>query len=262
MKREMRHKKNKKYNKFFSYNCAERQNRNFSYKDFSYSNSYNTHFTNSIFYGNNFYKATMKYCGFNGCKFSFIEFKSTNFRGCRFKGAYFENVIFENCNLSNTHFQGATFKNVYFTNTGLKSARGIKDTDLLTRISNHNLKLSLSAEILEAINECKTNPYIVSSGTIFYKKKGHLSNAQKKAEKSLSKQERKQLQRKRQDELLLHPKQLTLHKVNIIRLLDNYTEEEIAKGLHLAAISIDKDFSSLSYFIPYIKKANYHITKQ
>ena len=100
------------------------------------------------------------------------------------------------------------------------------------------------------------NPYIVSSGTIFYKKKGHISNAQKRAEKSLSKQERKSLQRKRQEELILHPKQLTLHKVNIIRLLDNYTENEIARGLHLAATSIDKDFSSLSYFIPYIKRAN------
>lgn len=260
MKRKIR--RNKKYNKFFSYNCAERQNRNFSYKDFSYSNSYNTHFTNSVFYGNSFYKATMKYCGFNGCKFNFIEFKSTNFRGCRFKGAYFENVIFENCNLSNTHFQGATFKNVYFTNTNFKSARGIKDINLLTRINNHNLKLSLSAEILESINECKTNPYIVSSGTIFYKKKGCLSNSQKRAEKLLSKQERKELQRKRQEELVLHPKQLTLHKVNIIRLLDNYTEEEIAKGLHLAAISVDKDFSSLSYLIPYIKKANCHTSRQ
>ena len=45
----------KKYNKFFSYNCAERQNRNFSYKDFSYSKSYNTRFTKSLFYGNNFF---------------------------------------------------------------------------------------------------------------------------------------------------------------------------------------------------------------
>lgn len=72
----------------------------------------------------------------------------------------------------------------------------------------------------------------------------------------MSKQERKSLQRKRQEELILHPKQLALHKVNIIRLLDNYTEDEIARGLHLAATTIDKDFSSLSYFIPYIKKAN------
>lgn len=250
----MKIKKIKKYNKFFSYNCAERKNRNFSYKDFSYSNSYNTRFTNSIFYGNNFFKATMKYCGFNNCKFSFVEFKSTNFRGCRFKGAQFENVIFENCNLSNTHFQEATFKNVYFSNTSLKNTKGIKDIHLWKKINNKNLELPLGPKILEVINECKANPYIVFSGTIFYKKKGRLSNFQKKSQKSLSKQERKYLQRKHQEELLAQPKQLLLNKVNIIRLLDNFTEDEIAKGLHLAAISIDKEFYSLSYFIPYIKR--------
>lgn len=251
-----RKKKIKKYNKFFSYKCAERKNKNFSYKDFSYSNSYNTRFTNSTFYGNNFYKASIKYCGFNGCKFSFIEFKSVNFRGCRFKGAYFENVIFEDCNLSNTHFQGATFKNVYLANTSLKNVKGIKDTDILTKISSSNLKCSLTPQLLEAINKSKENPYIIASGTIFKKKKGHLSNSQKKAEKLLPKQERKRLQRERQERLLSQTKQMSLHKVNIIRLLDNFTENELIKGLDLATTSIDKDFTSLSYFIPYIRKAN------
>ena len=51
-------------------------------------------------------------------------------------------------------------------------------------------------------------------------------------------------------------KQMSFNKVSIIRLLDNFTESEVAQGLHLATLSIDKDFSSLSYFIPYIKKAN------
>ena len=236
MRRKKRNKKVKKYNKFFSYNCTERKNKNFSYKDFGYSNSYNTRFTNSIFYGNSFYKATMKYCGFNGCKFNFIEFKSVNFRGCRFKGAYFENVIFENCNLSNTHFENATFKNVYLVNT--------------------SLKLSLTPQLLEAIDESKINPYIMASGTIFQKKKGHLSNAQRRAEKLLPKQEQKHLQRERQVKLLAQAKQMPFNKVNIIRLLDNFTECEVAQGLHLATMSIDKDFLSLSYFIPYIKKAN------
>ena len=184
MKRKSKPKKKIiKYNKFFSYNCAERQNRNFSYKDFSYSNSYNTHFSNSVFFGNNFLKATIKYCGFNGCKFDFIEFKSTNFRGCRFKGAHFENVLFENCNLSNTHFQGATFKNVYLTNTSLKTAHGIKDTNLLININNHNLTLSLSSSVLAALEACKNNSFIVNSGTISFTKKGPLSNSQKRKEK-------------------------------------------------------------------------------
>ena len=241
MRRKKRNKKVKKYNKFFSYNCTERKNKNFSYKDFGYSNSYNTRFTNSIFYGNSFYKATMKYCGFNGCKFNFIEFKSVNFRGCRFKGAYFEN---------------ATFKNVYLVNTSLKSARGIQDKNILTNITNSSLKLSLTPQLLEAIDESKINPYIMASGTIFQKKKGHLSNAQRRAEKLLPKQEQKHLQRERQVKLLAQAKQMPFNKVNIIRLLDNFTECEVAQGLHLATMSIDKDFLSLSYFIPYIKKAN------
>lgn len=259
MKRKSKPKKKIiKYNKFFSYNCAERQNRNFSYKDFSYSNSYNTHFSNSVFFGNNFLKATIKYCGFNGCKFDFIEFKSTNFRGCRFKGAHFENVLFENCNLSNTHFQGATFKNVYLTNTSLKTAHGIKDTNLLININNHNLTLSLSSSVLAALEACKNNSFIVNSGTIFFTKKGRLSNSQKRKEKLLSKQERKKLQKERQIKMLNSSKQLTLHKVNILRLLNNYSEDEVAKGLHLAAQSIDKNFSSVSYFLPFIKKANHY----
>lgn len=96
----------------------------------------------------------------------------------------------------------------------------------------------------------------MASGTIFQKKKGHLSNAQRRAEKLLPKQEQKHLQRERQVKLLAQAKQMPFNKVNIIRLLDNFTECEVAQGLHLATMSIDKDFLSLSYFIPYIKKAN------
>lgn len=72
----------------------------------------------------------------------------------------------------------------------------------------------------------------------------------------MPKQERKRLQRERQTKLLAQAKQMSFNKVSIIRLLDNFTESEVAQGLHLATLSIDKDFSSLSYFIPYIKKAN------
>lgn len=255
MRKKSKHKKIKKYNKFFSYTCAERQNRNFFYKDFSYSKSYNTKFTNSIFYGNVFFKSTMKYCGFNGCKFNFIEFRSSNFRGCRFKGAQFENIIFSNCNLSNANFQGATFKNVYFNNTSLKNVKGIKDTNLFTKLNN-NIEFSISQKLIETLNECKTNPYIISSKTIFYTQKVRLSNSQKKAEKLLPKQERKQLQKERQKQLSIKPKPLSLNKINIILLLDNFTEDEIIRGLHLATKSIDKNFSSISYFVPYIEKAN------
>ena len=248
-------KRNINYNKFFSYNCAERQNRNFYYKDFSYSNSYNTHFTRSLFYGNNFFKARMKYCSFNGCKFTFIEFRNTNFRGCSFKGAQFENVIFINCNLSNTSFHDATFKNVYYYNTSLKNTKGIKNECTLKKINN-NLNLTLIPELEDAIELCKNNRYIIDSNTIFYTKKRRLSNAQKAKDKLLPKQERKLLQRERQKELLKSPKQIFLCKINIIRLSYYFTQNEIAKGLILASKQINKNFSSLSYFIPFIKKAS------
>lgn len=255
MKRKSKRYKN--YNKFFSYNCAERQDRNFYYKDFSYSNSYNTHFTRSLFYGNNFFNAKMKYCGFNSCKFNFIEFRNTNFRGCRFKGAQFENVIFINCNLSNTNFQDASFKKVYYYNTSLKNIKGLKNKSFITKVIDNDVDLiTFIPELQKAIKLCMKNRYIVDSNTIFYIKKRRLTNAQKKENKSLPKQERKCIQRNLQKEITRFSKQISLCKINIIRLLDNFTQNELAKGLILASKHIDKNFSSLSYFIPFIKKAN------
>lgn len=46
-----------------------------------------------------------------------------------------------------------------------------------------------------------------------------------------------------------------INRVNIIRLLDGYIEAEITEGLHLVADCIDRSFSSLNYFSPYIRKA-------
>lgn len=246
----------KKYNKFFSYIYKDRKNRNFAYKDFSYSKSYKTNFTNSKFYGNNFLNAKMTYCGFNGCNFDFIEFKNVNFIGCKFTGAHFENILFDNCNLSNTSFKEATFKNIYYTNTSFKQLKEVSSSKNLSRINNQNIKISLSEELINAINKCKTNDFILSSHTLFYKRKNRLSNVQKKYEKTLSKTERKNLQRKRQEQLLKHPKPYLINKMNILRMLDIYSEVELAKGLHLAATEINNNFYSLSYFIPFIKKAN------
>lgn len=244
----------KNFNKFFNYDCENRQNKNFSYKDFSYSKSYNTNFKNSKFYGNNFNKAILKYCTMNGCEFKFIEFKNTNFRGSKFIGAHFENVIFQNCKLNKCTFKNSTFKNVYYSNTSLGDIKGIsKDNNSLIRINNQNIPLTISKELSTSLELCKKNKYIMRSDTLFYKKKNRLSNSQKKIEKSLTKLERKNLQRQRQK---LQSTSFQLNKVNIIRLLNVYDEQTLSKGLSLAATSIDREFYSLSYFIPYIKKIN------
>lgn len=244
----------KSFNKFFNYDCQDRQNKNFLYKDFSYSKSYNTNFKNSKFYGNNFNKANLKYCTMNGCEFKFIEFKNTNFKGSKFIGAHFENVLFENCKLEKCTFKNVTFKNVYYTNTSLSDIRGIsKDNNSLIRINNQNITTNISKELFTSLELCKKNKYIMNSDTLFFKKKNRLSNSQKKIEKSLTKPERKNLQRQRQK---LQSTSYQLNKINIMRLLNVFDEQTLSKGLSLSAKSINREFYSLSYFIPYIKKFN------
>lgn len=156
-KKKKKSKKQREFNKFFSYKNFERKDRNFMYKDFSNSKSIHSHFTRSCFDYAKFYKAHMKYCGFNGCSFNWIEFKSCNFRGSRFKGAIFKNVVFNSCILTNSSFEGAIFENVYFLHSGNKNIKGINkllnkiedeklynkdDIEELNKIlNNHNIKL-------------------------------------------------------------------------------------------------------------------------
>ena len=245
----------KKYNKSFSYANMERKNCNFRYKDFGYSNSYNTRFTGSFFYGNNFFKAKMKYCGFNGCRFQFIEFDNTNFRGCTFKGAIFENVWFNNCIVEKADFRGAIFVNVFYTNMNLLKSKGIQQTDSLVRINQKTAKFQFSQQLLDTVFLCKNNKYILKSNTLFYQPKHRLSSAQKRDLKQLPKADRKEYQR----QLQLHNKKrcdLQIHYVNLKRLLSVYSEEIVVAGLHLAVDTIDKDFSSLSYFVPYFERVS------
>lgn len=73
-----------------------------------------------------------------------------------------------------------------------------------------------------------------------------VSNVKKRKLKELPKAERKRLQRQRQIEAA--EKSWMINRVNIIRLLDGYSEAEITEGLHLAADGIDRSFSGLNYF--------------
>ena len=212
----MRNKKKRKFNKFFSYIGQDRSDRNFSYKDFSYSESYNTKFTRSLFMGTDFHRAHIKYCGFNGCIFKFVEFKSVNFRGCRFMGATFENVVFDSCSLSKSHFNGAIFKNVYFVNTATKEVSGL-NLDNIKILNEKKMELELEKDLQETIKECEKNEYIVKSKTI-------ISRGGK------------------------------INKLPIKRLLDAYEEKVIINALQMAIKRIDKEFSSLSYFVPYLER--------
>lgn len=191
--------KKREYNKFFSYKNTERKHRNFMYKNFHKSKSYNTRFTGSDFSFANFSKSTMKYCGFNGCTFNGTEFKNSNLRGCRFKGAQFNSV--------------------YFINTSIKKCYGIsKETPGIIFINNHPSNHKISSNLYNTILDCNKNNHIYNSETlIFHKKK-------------------------------------RLNYVNITRLLTKFSEEQIIKGLQIAADSIKNDFFTLSYLIKIIDK--------
>lgn len=253
MKTKAKVSKKKNYNKFFSYVCQERQKRNFSYKDFSYSKSYNTKFTGSLFLGNNFFKARMKYCCFNSCSFKFIEFNNVNFCGSRFKNAVFENVWFNHCELTGADFSEAFFTNVFFTGTSIKNIKNFPagNNNFTQFTMNDASAIELREDLINALELCKKNKYIWASGTLFYKKKKNsYSSTVKAALKQLPKKDRKNYQRQMQLESKANEWQI--HYINIHRLLKVYTQEDIINGLQNAANLIAKNFTSLSYFLPYL----------
>lgn len=211
-------------------------------------------YNGSTFKGTIFYKSSMKYCSFKRCEFHFIEFRNVNFRGCKFRGSDFKNVIFENCILEKADFTDATFVNVYYINTDVSKARKLYSRDGISPINEQSVSVKPSSDLQLALKACKNNLFILSSDTLFKKKKNRYSTALKRELKTLSKSERKAFQRQLQKEAT-SPTYL-LSCVNLKRLLDNYSEKEVANGLMFAAQEISKPFSSVSYFIPYIHKAS------
>ncbi|MBS6089734.1 pentapeptide repeat-containing protein [Clostridium perfringens] len=118
-------KRKQKYprNKFFTYTNEDRSGKNFNFKDFRNSTSYNSKFNRALFYGTYFNKTTMKFCGFNGAFFYSITFENCNFKGSRFRGAVFENCYFKNCKLDKCDFKNAKFSNVFLEGTSIKKTK-------------------------------------------------------------------------------------------------------------------------------------------
>jgi hypothetical protein len=193
----------------------------------------------------------MKYCSFGRCKFEFIEFDSANFRGSRFKGAEFKNVLFCDCTFDKTNFAGAHFENVYCINSNIK-CEGIQP------IKDRNVEISFGSELNRAIDECRSNKYIVESDTLFYRPKNRFSKKMKQVMKQMSKAEQKEYQRQMQ-KISAKEKKVELNRLNLMRLLNVYSEIEVAAGLKLASKKIEKSFCSMSYYLPYIQKAKKYI---
>lgn len=155
-KKKTKSKKSRTYSKFFSYKDMDRRKRNFLYKDFSNSNSYNTKFNFSIFRYCKFYKAKIKACGLNGCVIEWTDFKSSNFNHTRFNGTIFKNVYFVDCKLERASFKNAVFENVVFKGSSYQRFKNIKGTfeeKELKNIDIESLKFLLNQKFNILLND-------------------------------------------------------------------------------------------------------------
>ena len=209
--------KQPKFNKFFSYNNEKRIKKNFMYKNFERSNSYNSSFTLCNFKNTNFQKSTMKYCGFNGALFEGTEFKNANLRGSRFKGALFKNVIFIDTKLDKVTFENAKFENVIFVNSSLKRCKGIKKDTQGIEVLNSMPRENFDLELIKAIKFANQNKYI------------------------------------RDSEILIRKKGQRLNIINIIKLRKLFEDKYLIKNLKSISKIISNQFYTLSYLIHYLQ---------
>lgn len=221
----------------------KRDHTDFSKKSFNSTEGFNTDFQDSLFNSCSFFKAKFKYCNFDGCRFCFTDFSKTNLAGSTFKNAVFENCLFDTCVLSSTDFEGASFFNTYAIHTEgvLTEAEGLVNADI------EKVNPELSASMQKALDACRKNPAIIRSKTLF------LPQKVKEKKGPLLKQSRKKEQRKRLENQYSLDRPMEYHKINLARLLTLYGPEKTAAGLLKAADSISRDFTNLSYFIPYMK---------
>lgn len=147
----MRNKKN--FNNLLSYKNVEKKEKNFLYKDFSNTDSYNVKFDFSMFKFCKFYKTIIKASNFYGCIFEWSDFRSSNFNHTRFTKAIFRNVYFGDCKLNQAHFKYAKFENCIFKVSDYKNLKDkegvICERDLDIDTNNLALQLKNNFNIIE-----------------------------------------------------------------------------------------------------------------
>ncbi|MDT8718810.1 pentapeptide repeat-containing protein [Clostridium sp. 19966] len=200
----------------FNYNNIEKIDKNFMYKNLERSNCYNCDFSGSIFDFASFRGAHFKSTTFFKCSFKYAEFIGTNLKDSDFKGAIFENAVFDSVKLENTNFKDAEFINTIFLCTDMSKAKNIDINALGIRIFEEMPRLEISEDLRAAVFTAMENKYIKKS-RVFDTKDG------------------------------------SLNTLNIMLLLESFTEETIITGLKLIVTKLDRDFYTLSYIIKFLK---------
>jgi hypothetical protein len=186
------------------------------YKNLERSNCYNCDFSGSVFDFVSFRGAHFKSTNFFRCSFKYAEFIGTNLKDSDFKSAVFENAVFDSVKLDGTNFTDAKFINTIFLSTDMSKAKNIDINTPGIRILEEMPKLEISEELRAAILTAMENKY-VKKARVFDTKDGGLNT------------------------------------LNIMLLLENFTEETIITGLKLIVTKLDREFFTLSYIIKFLK---------
>jgi hypothetical protein len=200
----------------FNYNNIEKKDKNFMYKNLQRSNCYNCDFSGSIFDFASFRGAHFKSSNFFSCSFKYAEFIGTNLKDSNFNSAVFENAVFDSAKLEGANFKDAKFINTVFLSTDVSKAKNLTVNTPGLRIFEEMPKLEISEGLRTAVLEAMENQYIKKSRVLDTKDGG-------------------------------------LNTLNIMLLLENFTEETIITGLKLIVTKVDREFSTLSYIIKFLK---------
>lgn len=200
----------------FNYNNIEKKDKNFMYKNLERSNCYNCDFSGSIFDYVSFRGAHFKSTNFYRCSFKYAEFIGTNLKDSDFRNATFENAVFDSVKLEGANFKDAKFLNTIFLSTDINKARNIDINTPGIRIFEEMPELEISEELRTAVLTAMENKYV------------------KKAR-------------------VLDTKDGGLNTLNIMLLLENFSEETIITGLKLIVTKLDREFYTLSYIIKFLK---------
>lgn len=200
----------------FNYNNIEKKAKNFMYKNLERSNCYNCDFSGSIFDFASFRGAHFKSTNFFRCSFKYAEFIGTQLKDSDFKNAVFENAVFDSVKLDGTNFKDAKFINTIFLSTDMSKAKNIDINTPGIRIFDEMPKIEISENLRAAILTAMENKYVKKSRVLDTKDGG-------------------------------------LNTLNIMLLLENFTEETIISGLKLIVTKLDREFFTLSYIIKFLK---------
>ncbi len=155
----------------YSYNNKERSGRKFMYKDFEKTKSYNSDFSKSEFIGTSLRAAQLKFCNFNETIFTEVDFIGTNLRGSDFSNSRFINCVFVSTILDKTNFNNTRFEDCYFVSTNIQCIHNFESPYCgITYLDTIPPQDEISNELIEVINNLRSNDIIRKSNTLHCKK--------------------------------------------------------------------------------------------